>query len=137
VLVSRSFELLSGQASTDIDLGSDHRAVKSILKGWKLRRKYKKSQPTLKNWTPLVGPSGRAENFEAAVQEELGKSGCMTTENLGSALYEAGVVPGVQVKATGKCKHWQSGGMTQSVSFVISILIVVGMMFQWDYSPPG
>ena len=67
ILISRSFELLSGHASDEINLGSDHRAVKSVLKCRKPARKYRKSHPTLKNWTPIIGPSGCAEEFQAVL----------------------------------------------------------------------
>ena len=108
VFVSRSFQIISGQGSKEIDLGSDHRAVKSILHVRKRVRRCAKPKTTLKNWTPHISPSGRAEKFEAILMEKLEEENCKSTEVLENTLFEVGSGPGVQVKVSEKCKPWQS-----------------------------
>ena len=107
IFVSRAFEVISGEASKEIDLGSDHRAVKSVVRTKKRIRQYLKSNPSLKNWTPQIGPSGRAEKFEAVLLEKMDGNICGSTEDLSNLLYEAAVEPGVQVEVPEKCKPWQ------------------------------
>ena len=63
-------ELLAGMAPMRL-IGSDHRAVKTIVRIQTGLRKRVKFVPTLKNWKPVIAGSGRAENFEAALLQNL------------------------------------------------------------------
>ena len=108
VLISRSFELISGHASNEINLGSDHRSVKSVVRIQGVSRKRGKFTATLKNWKPVLGESGRAENFEVALLHQLERADNESIAKLEKVLYEAGITEGVQVKVQEKSKPWQS-----------------------------
>ena len=111
IIVSASLEIISGHGSNEINLGSDHRAVKSTLKIQDVVRKRVRFAPTLKNWKPVIGGSGRAENFEAALVVKLDSGNILGVDDVEQVLYEAGTTSGVQVQVQEKCKLWQSDGI--------------------------
>ena len=111
VLISRSFELISGHASNEINLGSDHRSVKSVVRIQGASRKRGKFAATLKNWKPVLGETGRAENFEVALLHQLQTADNESIAKLEKVLYAVGITEGVQVKVLEKSKPWQSDGI--------------------------
>ena len=56
----------------------------------------------------MIGGSGRAEHFEAALLVKLDSGNILGVEDVEQVLYEASTTSGVQVQVQEKCKPWQS-----------------------------
>ena len=63
ILVSSSVEIISGHGSTEVELGSDHRAVKSIVRLQTFARNRTRFPPSLKNRKPVIGTSEGAQKI--------------------------------------------------------------------------
>ena len=82
--------------------------MKSVVRIQGASRKRGEFAATLKNWKPVLGESGRAENFEVALLHQLQRADNESIAKLEKVLYEAGITEGVQVKVQEKSKPWQS-----------------------------
>ena len=91
-----------------LNLGSDHRVVRSVLVGQKRRAKTHVKQVQMKNWCPDIDRDGKASKYQQKLEEELDYTEVPNVESINAALYEAATFADIRSQVSGEGKPWQS-----------------------------
>ena len=106
IMASKSLKVCQSYATNEIDLGSDHRAVKACFEiGC---AKYQKKKPTtkMKGWKLVLDSDGSASQFQPELSQQLVMLGTTGPEVVEQALYNAATAPYVSEISCDRIKRW-------------------------------
>ena len=108
--ICSSHSLFIGETGpTDmLNLGSDHKAVRSVFVVARKKLKHRIKKVPMKAWRPIIDADGNASKYQQALQEVLERSVETNIENVDQVLYEAATCPGVRVEVPNESKPWYS-----------------------------
>ena len=107
ILVDARLDVMDAIATHDLDLGSDHRAVRAEVRFAPRRPRIKATRPRQRGWQPHLDTNGRPSEYHHALDEQLQSIPANSMRHLEQALLNAasrtGTVPNAQA---GMCKPW-------------------------------
>ena len=109
ILASPNLVLQATGASNKLNLGSDHRAVQTLLVDKKIGKqvRYQSRVPT-KGWCPELDAESNATKYCEVLDAALGEKSKNTLETLQKDMNDAATTPGVRVQLQSHQKPWQS-----------------------------
>ena len=108
VLNLECFLLKESSPSEILNLGSDHRVVRTVLTIQKRTKKKYEKKVQMKKWRPILDPDGNASRYLAALRGKLELHQDTRMESMEKVLYEAAISPGVRTEVVDERKPWQS-----------------------------
>ena len=91
-----------------LDLGSDHRAVRTVLTVQKQVKPRWEKKVSMKGWRPTINVNGNAEKYHEALDTKMCTIDCSNVENIEKVLYDAATSPGARLEVEEKLRPWQS-----------------------------
>ena len=110
-MASKSLEVLQSHAYNDIDLGSDHRAVKACFTIGCAKYQKKKTITKMQGWKPVLDTDGNATQFQLELSRQLVTMCTKTPEVVEQAFHNAATAPYVSKTSRGRIKHWDTHEM--------------------------
>ena len=89
IMASRSLTIKNSKATNEIDLGSDHRAVKALFELRDTRYWGKSHTPKMKGWRPYLDGESSPTNYQAALRDGLFGQDTSNPKVLEKVLYQA------------------------------------------------
>ena len=111
IMVSRSFHLVSSTASNQINLGSEHRAVKSIIVAGTCRHHNTRKNVSMKNWVPKLDVQGDSSEYQNALDVRLEGTPPKTFDEIAVIMRDAGEICGASIKKSRVEKPWKSDAL--------------------------
>ena len=108
IFASNNFLIHEAGPSGILDLGSDHRVVRTVLIVRKLVKRQWEKKVSMKGWRPITNENGNADNYHEALDTKMRNIGCSTAENIEKVLYDAATSPSARLEVADKLKPWQS-----------------------------
>ena len=108
IMTSKSLHLQECQATKNIDLGSDHRAVKGRFGLGSAKYTQRSPNMKMKGWKLVLHDTGNATNFQVALSQELVQQDTSKSEVLEQALYNAATAMHVKKASYDRTKPWES-----------------------------
>ena len=106
VLSSNCFVVKESGPSNILNLGSDHRDVRSVLTAQKRKTRQYVKKVQMKNWSTGIDARGNASKYQEELRKNLDHTFPANVETLNAALYDAATLTDIRRQAPGKGKPW-------------------------------
>ena len=106
-MASRSLPIKSVEATNEIDLGSDHRVVKTCYNLHGTRYFEKSHTQKMKGWRPYLDERGEPKNYQTALNGGLVGEDTSNPDVLEKILYQAATARNVSTVSHDRTKPWK------------------------------
>ena len=97
IMVSRSFQFNCSSASNQLNLESDHRAVKSIIVPGGSTHVRTRKEKSMKGWMPKMDVQGNPSEYQTVLDASLRENLPQTFDDMDVILRDAGTMSGASI----------------------------------------